>query len=183
MHLESERLILRDFDSSDGNELFEYLSDPDVVRYEPYETYTLVEAINEAASRENNKAFIAICLKESGKLIGNLYYSKTEPDYIDTYEIGYVFNREFQGKGYATEAVKRLLDHIFSNLKAHRVVAFCNPENTPSWNLLERLGFRREAERIDNMFFKRDAKGNPLWFNSYQYALLANEYFRIKSSG
>jgi ribosomal-protein-alanine N-acetyltransferase len=176
MLLETNRIILRYFDGNDSEDLFEYLSDEEVVRYEPYYVYTKEAAQQEAKGRADNPSFIAVCLKDTGKLIGNLYLEKIEPQRIETYEIGYVFNRKYQGMGYATEATACLVDYIFSSLNAHRIIAHCNIKNSASWKLLERLGFRREAERIDNMFFDVDSNGKPLWFSSYQYAMLKTEH-------
>jgi len=176
MLLESNRLILRPFKLNDGNDLYEYLSDEEVVKYEPYSPLTLDIIYEVVKSRVDNASFIAVCLKDTNKLIGNLYVNKIDPEKINTYEIGYVFNKNYHSKGYATEAVNSLLDHLFVTKQAHRVVAYCNTQNAASWKLLERLNFRREAERVDNMFFNVDKDGNPIWFSSYQYALLYREY-------
>lgn len=173
--LKTERLILRKFNENDWDDLYEYLSDEEVVHYEPYDVYTKEMAQREAKGRAESRSFIAVCLKENNKLIGNLYLEKVEPDKVNTYEIGYVFNKKYQGRGYATEAVKCLIDYVFEDLGAHRIIAHCNTKNTASWKLLERLKFRREAERIDNMFFDV-TDGKPNWFSSYQYAMLKREH-------
>jgi len=104
-----------------------------------------------------------------------LFYDKSSK--IDTYQIGYVFNEKFQGFGYASEAVRALLDNLFTKYDAHRVIAMCNTKNIKSWRLLEKLGFRREATRVKNMYFEKDENGSPIWFDSYQYALLKDEWF------
>lgn len=174
--METERLFLRKFKPEDSGDLFDYLSDEQVVCYEPYEVMDKKQCIEEAYSRSDNPAFIAVVEKESGKVIGNVYFEQTGPDYADTYEIGFVFNRDFQGKGYATEAVQKVMDDAFSK-RAHRIVAYCNVNNIPSWKLLERIGMRREGERKQNMFFLRDEAGNPLWFDSYMYAVLKSEWY------
>lgn len=176
MLLNTKRLTLRYFCEEDCDDLYEYLSDKVVVHYEPYDVYTKDMAHQEAIGRASNPSFVAVCLKDTGKLIGNLYLEKIEPKKISTYEIGYVFNRKYQGMGYATEAAKCLVDYIFNHLGAHRIIAHCNTKNTASWKLLERLKFRREAERIDNMFFDVDSEGKPQWFSSYQYAMLKTEH-------
>jgi len=61
----------------------------------------------------------------------------------------------------------------------HRVVAHCNPENTASWRLLEKIGFRREGLLRQDVFFRRDAGGEPLWADTCVYALLAPEVARL----
>ena len=173
MVIETQRLLIRPFDPADWEDLHEYLSDGQVVRYEPYEVFTEDESRREAARRSNDPAFWAVCLKDSGKLIGNLYLAG-QP--FDTWELGYVFNASYQGKGYATEAAACLMDHAFGRLGARRVTAMCNPLNTASWRLLERLGMRREGHLIQNIWFKRDERGEPIWSDTYEYAILAEEW-------
>ena len=60
--------------------------------------------------------------------------------------------------------------------RAHRVVAGCNPANTRSWSLLERLGMRREAHTVRSVAFARDAGGEPMWHDAFRYAILADEW-------
>ena len=170
--METQRLLIRPFDPADWEDLHEYLSDEQVVRYEPYNVFTADESRMEAVRRSNDPAFWAVCLKDGGKLIGNIYLAG-QP--FDTWELGYVFNAKYQGKGYATEAAICLLDYAFVKLGARRVTAFCNPLNTASWKLMERLGMRREGHLIRNIWFKRDEHGAPVWADTYEYALLAEE--------
>jgi len=122
----TDRLIIRRFDQNDWQDLYEYLSDEEVVKYEPYDIFSEEQAKEEAAKRSKDESFYAVCLKENRKLIGNLYLCK---GYFDTWELGYVFNRKYQGKGYATEGVKALLDYAFTHLGARRIIAMCNPQN------------------------------------------------------
>ncbi len=173
MVIETQRLLIRPFDPADWENLHEYLSDEQVVCYEPYNVFTADESRLEAIRRSNDPAFWAVCLKDGGKLIGNIYLAG-QP--FDTWELGYVFNASYQGKGYATEAAACLLDHVFGKLGARRVAAMCNPLNTASWRLLERLGMRREGHLIQNIWFKRDEQGVPIWANTYEYAILAEEW-------
>ena len=134
--IETDRLIIRKFRPDDFTELYEYLSDINVVRYEPYEPYTLEETKREAEFRSNSDEYFAVTLKDCGRLIGNLYLGKRD---FNSYELGYVFNRDWQMSGYATESAKALLDYTFGTLQAHRVTARCNPVNYRSYKLMERL--------------------------------------------
>lgn len=173
--METARLIIRRFRPEDWQDLYEYLSDREVVKYEPYDAFTGEACVAEAARRAGDPAFWAVCLKDGGKLIGNLYLSNAEPEF-SRWELGYVFNRHFQGKGYATESCRAILDHAFQDLGALRVMAMCDPLNTASWKLLERLGMRREAHKLKNVFFWRDEHGSPIWKDTYEYAILAEEW-------
>ncbi len=169
----TDRLIIRKFRPDDWQDLYEYLSDKEVVRFEPYDVFTKEQARDEASKRSGNDAFYAVCLKDNDKLIGNLYLGKGD---FDTWELGYVFNRTYQGQGFAAESSRALLDFAFVNLGARRVVAMCNPENSHSWKLLERLHMRREALLLKNIYFKRDEVGERIWLDTYEYAILKDEW-------
>ncbi|CAM4449268.1 Acetyltransferase (GNAT) domain-containing protein [Paenibacillus typhae] len=77
--LETERLILRRFKPEDATDLYEYLSREDVVKFEPYGVHDEVQCEAEALRRSGDPAFWAVCLKASGKLIGNLYFQQQQP--------------------------------------------------------------------------------------------------------
>ena len=99
---ETERLILRRYKRDDIQDLFEYLSDEEVVKYEPYKPHTLDEAKEALEWRIGTDEMIAVELKNSHKMIGNVYMGKRD---FDALEIGFVFNRNYWGHGYA--------DHFF----------------------------------------------------------------------
>lgn len=169
----TDRLIIRNFEEKDWKDLYEYLSDKEVVKYEPYDIYSEIQAKEEAIRRSNNESFYAVCLKENEKLIGNLYMSKGD---FDTWELGYVFNRKYQGQGYATEGVKALLDFTFIHLGARRIIAMCSPKNHHSWRLLERINMRREGLLLQNIYFNTNSNGEPIWLDTYEYAILKAEW-------
>ena len=171
--METERLVIRRFTAADSEDLYEYLSDPEVVRFEPYEPHTREEAEREAARRAGDENFFAVCRKDTGKLIGNIYFQKGD---FDTWELGYVFNARHQGHGFATEAARAVADRAFRDWGARRIIAMCNPLNDRSWRLMERLGMRREGHLRQNVFFKRDANGNPIWNDTYLYGILKDEW-------
>lgn len=184
MHIpDTERLIIRRFTCDDWKDLYEYLSQEEVVKYEPYEVYTEEACKQEAQRRSQDEAFLAVCLKENGKLIGNVYFQQQEPKEFLTWEIGYVFNPRYYGKGYATESCNAVIGYGFNKLKARRIVAMCNPDNVPSWKLLERLRMRKEGHLRKNIFFRRDDKGEPVWIDTYEYAILANEWVDLNYAG
>ncbi len=171
--LKTERLVLRPFEETDAEGLHAYLGDAEVVRYEPYGAMTMEECRLEAARRASDEAFWAVCLAD-GTLIGNLYLSGA--DEFGTREIGYVFTRACWHKGYATEAARRLMAYAFERLATRRIIALCDTRNAASFALMERLGMRREGEFKKNVGFKTDAHGNTIWTDSYQYAILKEEF-------
>ncbi len=174
--METDRLIIRNFYSDDWKDLHEYLSNETVVYYEPYDVFSEEACKQEAVNRSRNTAFWAVCLKENEKLIGNLYFEQQEPEEFLTWEIGYVFNPEFYGKGYATEACKRILKFGFEQAGAHRIIGRCNPENSASWRLMERLSMRREGHYKKSVFFRKTPNGKPIWQDAYEYSILEEEF-------
>lgn len=87
------------------------------------------------------------------------------------------FTPKYYGKGYATESCRAIIDYGFRELKVRRVVAMCNPDNISSWKLLERLKMRREGHHLKNIYFKEDENGKPIWNDTYEYAVLADEWY------
>lgn len=179
--METKRLIVRNFKADDYVDLHEYLSQKQVLRYEPENESNLENCKKKAAERSQGNMFLAACLKESGKMIGHVYFAQEDPAEFLTWEIGYIFNPEFYGKGYATEACLRVLQYGFEDLGAHRIIAMCNPENSASWRLLERLAMRREGYHKKKAFFRRNDDGTPIWHDAYQYAILEEEWNNGKS--
>ena len=168
---ETERLVLRRYKKEDLQDLFEYLSDKEVVEYEPYKPLTLNETKDNLEWRIGTEEMIAVELKNSHKMIGNVYMGKRE---FDALEIGYVFNRNYWGNGYAVESCKALIQHAFSN-GIHRIYAECDPRNKSSWKLLKALGFQREAYLRKNVYFWKDENDRAIWKDTYLYAKLNDD--------
>ena len=102
--IETDRLILRRFRGEDLADLFEYLSDETVMRFEPYRPMDMSEVIAELARRISDDEMIAVELKAGSKLIGNVYLGKRD---CNALEPGYVFNRRCWGKGLRRKAAPR----------------------------------------------------------------------------
>ncbi len=176
MEIKTDRLLMRRFQADDWQDLYDYLSQEEVVKYEPYEVFTKEACEQEARRRSADEGFWAVCLGSTGKVIGNIYLAKQD---FDTWELGYVFNSGYHGKGYATEAARALVDYVFNSQNARRVVAMCNPLNEQSWKLLERLGMRREGHLIKNIYFKKDKIGQPIWADTFEYGILSSEWLEL----
>ncbi|WP_243176855.1 GNAT family N-acetyltransferase [Clostridium gasigenes] len=59
----------------------------------------------------------------------------------------------------------------------HRVIGKCNPENTPSSRLLERLLMIREGHFRKPAYFKKTIDGKAIWHDAYQYSILEEDWF------
>lgn len=165
---ETERLILRRYKEDDLQDLYEYLSNPNVVQYEPYKAKTMEGVKATLASRISSNEFVAVELKSNHKMIGNVYLGKRD---FESIEIGYVFNEEYWNQGYAKESCEKLIEVFFEN-GIHRIFAECDPDNLASWKLLEKMKFEREGYLKQNVYFWKDENNKPLWKDTFIYARL-----------
>ena len=177
--LETPRLIIRRFRESDLAEFMAYRNDPEVARYQSWESISrmdarkfIAEQIRRRPGRPGKWFQFAVEVKSSGALAGDcaLHVMKSAPRIG---EIGYSFAREYQHRGLATEAARAVLDYAFESLGLNRVIATTDCRNAPSVALMERLGMRREGHFIQNAWFK------GAWCDEYQYALVRDEWLRL----
>jgi RimJ/RimL family protein N-acetyltransferase len=172
--IESHRLILRRFEDADLGPFLAYLNDPEVARYQSWESYT-EEGAREVIEKQKvcvpglpGEWFtFALELKETGTLIGHVALKTLEDKQA---EIGFTLSRAAQGLGLGFEAAARVLDYAFTKLELHRVIAIADCENEKSVALLGRLGMRREGHFIRNVWFK------GRWGSEYLYAVLREEW-------
>ena len=125
-------------------------------------------------SRLDSDEFYAIELISSGKVIGNIYCGTRN---YAAKEVGYIINKEYQRQGFAGEALSAVIHNAFRE-GVHRVYAECDPRNTPSWKLLEKVGLSREAHFKQNIWFHKDENGNPIWKDTYVYAVTEGDQGR-----
>lgn len=169
--LKTPRLIIRRFRPDDWEAVYDYMSDPDVTVYLP-EGQLGKEEVRAFVAKNGDEggAALAVLLKDEGLLAGHMLF---HPWFAPrTHEIGWVFNQEYQGQGYATEAARALLRYGFETLQLHRVIATCQPENTPSYRVMEKLGMRREGHFRNCIY-----RGQGQWWDEYFYAILEEEWF------
>jgi RimJ/RimL family protein N-acetyltransferase len=181
-HLLSSRLILRRLRQSDIPAFCAYRSDLRVARYQNWESWSAEEGRRLFAQQMTLHPDVpgtwfqmVIELAETGALIGDLglHTLGLRPGQA---EIGFTLAWEHQGKGYATEAVNRLLDYVFGKLGKHRVIAITDSRNVPAARLLERVGMRREGHFVEDIWFKGG------WGDEYQYAMLEREWRARKAT-
>jgi aminoglycoside 6'-N-acetyltransferase len=177
MSLSTQRLVLRRFQASDAPVLAAYRSDPDVARFQSWsapvsqeEAAALVRAYAGGDPRTPGWFQYAVELAAGHTLIGdvgvNLHDNRMQA------EIGFTLAAGYQGHGYATEAVRRVMEHLFDDQGLHRVSAECDARNTSSARLLDRLGFQREGHRPANTWIKGE------WTDDLLFGLLADQWRR-----
>jgi len=152
--IETQRLYLRPYQIGDGLMYFaaslrnrEHLAE--------YESGNVLANLTDKAHAETvvqdlaadwaagNHFFLGIFERGTNTWVGQIYVGPKDWELAEFF-IGYVADVNHQGLGYITEAVKGVLQMLFNDLKAHRVLAECNQTNVRSWRLLERCGFKRE---------------------------------------
>jgi RimJ/RimL family protein N-acetyltransferase len=168
MRIETEELIIRNFELKDENDLCEYMLQRVSAEFEAYPDFTALKAKETIEFRVHNDEFYAIELKEEHKVIGNIYLGNRN---FNTRELGYVLNENYHQRGYGSAASKAVIDYFFSQ-GVHRIYAECAPQNTSSWKLMEKIGMRREAYFRKNVSFRQDEKGNPIYWDTFVYAIL-----------
>ncbi|PEZ56481.1 GNAT family N-acetyltransferase [Bacillus anthracis] len=168
MFIEAKRLLIRKFEFKDWEAVHEYTSDSNVMKYIPEGVFTEEDTRNFVNKNmgENAKNFPVILIDEN-ILIGHIVFHKYFGEH--TYEIGWVFNPKYFNKGYATEAAQATLKYGFKEMKLHRIIATCQPENTSSYRVMEKIGMRREG------YFKKCIPHGNEWWDEYYYAILEEE--------
>lgn len=149
--LETDRLILRPFREDDVTDVFEgWESDPDVARYMFWTSHNDIEKTREWLAFEigqiekQDRYRFAIVLKDTNTLIGTaLVYYEEE---VECWEIGYNLGKKYWGKGYTTEAMKRVIGFAAEELKITQIVGRYAKENPASGNVMSKLGFKYEKD-------------------------------------
>lgn len=156
--IETERLLLKRITNEDVKEVFELRSNPETMKYIPRPLVkTNEDALAHIALLDeniNNNTGInwGITLKDNPKLLGIIGFYRMQPENYRS-EIGYMLLPDFHGKGIISEAVKRLIEYGFKDLKLHSIEAVIDPENFASEKVLQKCGFVKEAHLKESDFW------------------------------
>jgi RimJ/RimL family protein N-acetyltransferase len=171
----TERLALRRFRESDAATLAAYRSDPSIARYQSWDTpyppeLAAATVATLAAGDPGEPGWFQYAIERTadGRHIGDvgvlLHDNRRQAD------IGFTLATPYHGHGYATEAVRAVLDDLLRVRALHKVSAECDARNTASARLLERAGFVREGLRRSHTWIKGE------WTDDLLYGLLATEW-------
>lgn len=171
MIIETNRLILREMTEEDYDALYAVLADSDIMQHYPY-------AFDETRVRgwitkniERYKTFgfglWAVCLKDTGEMIGDcgltmqMIHGQIKP------EIGYHIRKDMQRKGYAKEAASAVRDWTFENTPFNEIYSYMKYTNEPSCKAAISWGCRQvdEYEDEDNEITKVFAITREEWKN------------------
>jgi RimJ/RimL family protein N-acetyltransferase len=175
--IRSARLLVRRFGDADAPALAEYRSEPEVARYQSWDAPFSLEAARSliadfASADADTPGWFqwAVERVDAPGIVGDIGVNLLEDG--KQAMIGYTIAPAFQGRGYGTEVIARIADHLLVEKELHRLSAECDTRNEASVRLLERLGFRREGHLRSSTWSK------GAWSDDYVYALLSEEWAR-----
>jgi len=156
--LESERLLFQSFSEKDAYDLFLIRSNDKIMEYmdrnkmaSVNEAKSLIFSITEAFKNKYGISW-RIIEKNASVVIGYFGFWRIMAEHCRA-EIGYALKPDYWGKGYMLEALNRMKDFGFKELKLHSIEANVNPLNIKSISLLEKAGFTKEAHFRENILF------------------------------
>lgn len=168
------RLILRPHAEADAAWLVHVYSRPEVARYlldDPWTAQVAHKKTNERIPKsdlDGNTGALALVIEHDETPVGDVLLGFTDRDRRSA-EIGWVLDPVHGGKGFATEAVKAVLDLAFDRYRVHRVAAQMDGRNTASGNLARRAGMRQEAHLRQSWWSKNE------WTDTAIFAMLAGD--------
>lgn len=166
IHIETERLILREWKDEDLEDFARMNADPIVMEYLP-------RLLDDKASKrhmaefqkhfkKNGYGLYAVELKDTEEFCGFVGLSNVEidVDFAPAVELAWRLDNEHWGKGIASEAARAVIEHAFNDLDLKELVAFTVHDNTRMIHVIEKLGF----EYVKGADFEYPAlrKGHPL---------------------
>jgi RimJ/RimL family protein N-acetyltransferase len=170
----TERLLLRRSRPEDADTISAYRSDPAVHRYQGWERLDpegiraeIVAMADRAPGTPGGWVQFSAEERESGRLVGDVGLSPAD-DEPGVIKLGYTTSPEFQGRGYATEAVAALVGYAFDTLGAETVRAYASAANTSSIRVAEKVGLRL-IERIERRY------GDEVW-SGVRYELRRDQH-------
>ena len=149
--IQTGRLTLRNFSPDDWRDLHEMIVDYQASEYAQYDDRwpTSEEEIQGIAKWfSEGDAYLAVCLRDTGKVIGFVALNERNEGDGPARNLGYVFNSDYHGQGYATEACRAAIAYVFERLGESRFVTGTHAANVPSRRLLGRLGFRELGDGV-----------------------------------
>jgi len=159
----TERLVLRRSRPEDAEQISAYRSDPEVHRTQGWERTDpdgvradIEEMAHRVPGEPGGWVQFSVEERDGGRLVGDVGISPAEGE-PGVIKVGYTISPDVQGRGYATEAVRALVDYALDALGAEVVRAYADAENAPSIRVAEKVGLRL-IERFEHQ------EGDETWF-------------------
>lgn len=177
--IETKRLILRRFEMTDAQAMFDnWASDPLVTEFLTWTTHETVDVSKAILKewiekyKENNFYQWAITLKENGDApIGSIAIVQ-QRDSIEMVHVGYCIGRNWWNKGITSEALKGLVKYFFEEVKVNRIESRHDPRNPNSGKVMLKCGLRLEGT------LRQADISNKGTGDCSMYGMLAEDYFK-----
>ncbi|WP_281228865.1 GNAT family N-acetyltransferase [Flavobacterium aquiphilum] len=158
--LKTERLLLRHVNINDAEAILSLRSNDEVMKYIPRPYLKTKEEALELIAMFDDKIENGIginwgiCfLDEPEKLIGIIGHYRLKPEHYRA-EVGYMIFPEYNGKGIVSEALQKVIEYGFKEMKLHSIEAILDPENKGSEKVLLKNGFVKEGHFIENEYYE-----------------------------
>lgn len=174
IHLKSERLYLKPINLSDLEAIHQLHSLPETDEFNTLgipqnieQTQAIVEEWISENQKENNRIF-TFTITTQNHFIGLIALNLGKEKYKNA-EVWYKLHSDFWNKGYATEALKTVINFGFDVLMLHRIGAGCAVENIGSARVLAKVGMTLEGRKRQNLPLKTG------WSDNFEFAILSSD--------
>jgi [ribosomal protein S5]-alanine N-acetyltransferase len=176
--IETARLVLREIDEGDLEDLLAIYNDSQARQYEQSgETVYSPEDIRQRISwtvadqqeTPRTRFRLAVTVRPVRRLAGWVSLQPMARE-IREWEIGWSLRRELWDQGFATEGARVMMQFAFVQLGAHRLVAFCHNENAASERVMQKLGMQYEGRTRGTRWL------NDRWTDELIYSILEQDY-------
>jgi RimJ/RimL family protein N-acetyltransferase len=182
--IQTQRLRLRALQEKDAETLYTYRNQPNVMLFQGWTPKDIKEVSDYAIEMQSRNPaapgyWYQVVIEqynqltgEVGPVIGDVAFC-IEKEMEKQAELGIALDTQYQGAGYAQEAVKGLINFLFETFDLHRIHLSIDPDNKASRKLTERVGFRFEAHLKSAVYFKGQ------WCDDIIMAMLNSEWQRL----
>lgn len=158
--LKTERLLMRQVNANDAETLLALRSNDEVMKYIPRPYLKNKEDALELIAMFDDKIENGIginwgitFLDKPEEIIGIIGHYRMKPEHYRA-EVGYMLFPEYNGKGIVSEALQKVVDYGFNDMKLHSIEAILDPENKGSERVLLKNGFVKEAHLLENEYYE-----------------------------
>ncbi|OOG71598.1 GNAT family N-acetyltransferase [Flavobacterium sp. A45] len=158
--LKTKRFLLRQLNANDADAILSLRSNDEVMKYIPRPYLKTKEEALELIAMFDDKIENGIginwgiyFLEEPENLLGIIGYYRMKPEHYRA-EVGYMIFPEHSGKGIVSEALQKVVEYGFKEMKLHSIEAVLDPENKGSEKVLLKNGFTKEAHLIENEYYE-----------------------------
>ncbi|MQA08532.1 MAG: GNAT family N-acetyltransferase [Pseudonocardiaceae bacterium] len=169
-----DKVRLREFRAVDVDDSLAVVGDDRVTQYLSFDSRSrdqaremIIETTARAGMQPRTEYYLAVTPLDGERLIG---FARLGLTGVKAAKLGYAIAATHWGRGYATDAIRTMLNFAFDRLDLHRVTAAIGPGNAASLAIVERLGFVHEGRLRDHVFT------NGAWRDSLLYSILRPEW-------